>query len=788
MKISLQWLSEWVDVSSDVKSLAHALTMAGLEIEGVLSAAPAMSGIVVAEVLETNKHPDAEKLSVCRVNDGKQELQIVCGAANVRAGIKVPFATVGAIMPNGMEIKKAKLRGVESSGMLCSAKELGLAEESNGLLELPASLTTGQNLVDALKLNDTIFEINLTPNRGDCMSVLGVAREVAALNGKSLVMPAQMVIATMIKDTFPVRIESSGCRKFVSRVIRGIKPSARSPEWLRERLRRAGVRSISAVVDVTNYVLLELGQPMHAYDLDRLQGGIVVRQARDQEETTLLDGKSIKLTNDVLVIADEKQAQGMAGVMGGLDSAINDATTDMLLEVAFFEPDAIAGRGRRYGLVTDASQRFERGVDFNLQERAMQRATQLILECAGGNVGPVQVTKTESKMRAPIVLRHQRLQTVLGQIITAEKVTAILSSLGMQVSFNGNDQWQVMPPSWRFDISIEADLIEEVARIYGYDNIVTTPAPMLQRLHAATEYRVPTERLANVLIDRGYQEAITYSFTDPKIQQTLFPDRAALALANPISSELSVMRLSLWPGLVQALSFNQRRQQSRVRLFEIGRQFSSDGEQESDMLAGIVGGTLWNKQWGENAHDVDFFDVKADVEALMHITGSANRFVFERAEQAALHPGQSARILLQGKPVGWVGLLNPRVVKALDLNYPAYVFELEVNSSFTAQPPEYKEVSKFPAIQRDLAFWVKEPVTFDEIKANVEAAAGSLLKDVTVFDVYHEKGAEKGKKSIALGLNLQDTSRTLTDAEVDAATARIIERLAQRLDAQLRDK
>jgi len=631
MKISLQWLSEWVDVGSDIKSLAHSLTMAGLEIEGISAVAPAMSGIVVAEVLETHKHPDAEKLSVCRVNDGKQEIQIVCGAANVRAGIKVPLATVGALMPKGMEIKKAKLRGVESFGMLCSAKELGLAEESNGLLELPTKLTTGQNLIDALRLDDTILEVNLTPNRGDCMSVLGVAREVAALNGKSLVVPAQSAVTATIQDSFPVRIESTGCCKFVSRVIRGIKPGARSPEWLSERLRRAGVRSISAVVDVTNYVLLELGQPMHAYDLNRLQGGLVVRQARDQEDTTLLDGKPIKLTSDVMVIADEKQAHGMAGVMGGLDSAIGDATTDILLEVAFFEPDAIAGRGRRYGLVTDASQRFERGVDFNLQERAMERATQLILEAAGGQVGPVQIVSSKVKTRSPVTLRHQRLGRLLGQPIATANVTAILNSLGMSVAHQG-DQWQVTPPSWRFDLCIEADLIEEVARIYGYDNIVTTPAPMSQRLRGITERRISIERIAGVLVDRGYHEAITYSFTDPKIQQILFPNQPALTLANPISSELSVMRLSLWPGLVQALMANQRRQQPRVRLFETGRQFSSDGYVETDMLAGIVSGTVASKQWGEGTREVDFFDVKADVEALLGAAGSADTFSFDRAE------------------------------------------------------------------------------------------------------------------------------------------------------------
>ncbi|HEX2585385.1 MAG TPA: phenylalanine--tRNA ligase subunit beta [Steroidobacteraceae bacterium] len=790
MKISLQWLSEWVNVSSDVKSLAHSLTMAGLEIEGISSAAPSMSGIVVAEVLETNKHPDAEKLSVCRVSDGKQELQIVCGAPNVRAGIKVPLATVGAVMPNGMEIKKAKLRGVESFGMLCSAKELSLAEESNGLLELPASLITGQNLLDALKLNDTIFEINLTPNRGDCMSVLGVAREVAALNGKALEVPIQMPVVATIQDKFPVRIESSGCRKFVSRVIRGIKPSSAAPDWLRERLRRAGVRSINAVVDVTNYVLLELGQPMHAYDLGKLNGGIVVRQARDQEETTLLDGKPIKLTNDVLVIADEKAAQGMAGVMGGMESAINDSTTDVLLEVAFFEPDAIAGRGRRYGLVTDASQRFERGVDFNLQERAMERATQLILEAAGGSAGPVQITKAESasKARSAITLRHQRLQSVLGQQIAIDKVTAILLSLGMQASPNGSDQWQVTPPSWRFDISIEADVIEEVARIYGYDNIATTPAPMSQRLRPVTEHRISVERVAELLIDRGYQEAITYSFTDPAIQRVLFPDQVGLELANPISSELGVMRLSLWPGLVQALSFNQRRQQTRVRLFEAGRKFSGDGKSETNVLAGIVGGTLSAKQWAEHERDVDFYDVKSDLEALMRATGCFDEFAFERASLAALHPGQATRVLRNGNHVGWVGLLNPRVVKALDLSYPAYVFELEINSSFASQVSEYKEISKFPAVRRDLAFWVDEAVGFDAIKQSVRGAAGDLLQDVYVFDVYHGKDSDKGKKSIALGLNLQDTSRTLTDADVDATTTRVIEHLSQRLNAQLRDK
>ena len=788
MKISLQWLSEWVPVSSDTKSLAHSLTMAGLEIEGIGAAAPPMSGIVVAEVLTTSKHPDAEKLSICRVNDGKQELQIVCGAANVRAGIKVPLATLGAVLPGGLEIKKAKLRGVESFGMLCSAKELGMAEESSGLLELSNSLSVGQDLADALKLNDTIFEINLTPNRGDCMSVLGVAREIAALNGKALEVPPQKAIAATIQDTFPVRIESSGCRKFVSRVIRGIKPTARSPQWLSERLRRAGVRSISAVVDVTNYILLELGQPMHAYDLQHVQGGIVVRQATDKEQTTLLDGKTIELTADVLVIADAHVVLGLAGVMGGLNSAITDSTIDILLEVAFFEPDAIAGRGRRYGLVTDASQRFERGVDFNLQERAIERATQLILEAAGGNPGPVQVTRGEVNKSPTITLRHQRLQTVLGQQISGDKVTSILSSLGIQAAFDGTDRWQVTSPSWRFDINIESDLIEEVARIYGYDNIATTTAVTFQSLRSVSEQRVPIERAACVLIDRGYQEAITYSFTDPAIQQVLFPDKAALTLANPISSELGVMRLSLWPGLIQALSFNQRRQQTRVRLFEMGRQFSGDGHSETNVLAGVGGGKLTAKQWGEVERDIDFFDSKADVEALLAVSGDTLSFRFEPATQPALHPGQSARIYRGDHAVGWIGLLNPRVTKALDLTYSAYVFELEVDFTFTSQVPNFKEVSRFPTVHRDLAFWVEQNVSFSHIRSSVKSAAGALLQDLSIFDVYHAKDSDKGKKSIALGLKLQDTSRTLTDAEVDTAMSRVIDQLARQLGAQLRDK
>lgn len=788
MKISLQWLSEWVGQVGDVAELSHALTMAGLEIEGQAQAAPTMSGIVVAEVLATAKHPDAEKLSVCRVHDGQSELQIVCGADNVRAGIKVPLAQVGATLPGGLQIGKAKLRGIESFGMLCSAKELGLAETSSGLLELPADLIVGENVVSALGLDDALLEINLTPNRGDCMSVLGIAREVSALRNQVLQLPTIKAAVANHDQVYPVTLESNGCPRFVSRIIKGVTPNASSPWWLQERLRRSGIRSVSAIVDITNYVMLELGQPMHAYDLRKLHDGLLVRQAKNAESVTLLDGKTIALTPDVLVIADAQRALALAGVIGGLDSAISDATEDVLLEVAYFNPDAIAGRGRRYGLVTDASQRFERGVDPNLQVRAMERATQLLLECAGGSAGPVQVTgEVQATSRPNIALRHARITRVLGHEIPAQKVTEILSSLGLQAQFAAG-VWQVVPPSWRFDLAIEEDLIEEVARIYGYDRIPSVAASTPQILQPLTETRTPAERCAALLVDRGYQEAITYSFTDAAIQSVLFAQELGLALSNPISAELGVMRLSLWPGLIQALQSNQRRQQPRVRLFEIGRKFSSDGKTEIPVIAGVIAGQLTPKQWSGGSAAVDYFDAKADVQALLALSGRSDEFTFAAASHSALHPGQTARVMRNGHPVGWVGALNPVVCSQLDLLGTCLVFELETNLSFEAQVPEYKEISRYPTVHRDLALVVDQGLSYAAIADVVKASAADQLKELNVFDVYQGEGVEKGKKSIALGLSLQDTSHTLTDVEIDAVVTRIVTQLRQRLDARLRDK
>jgi phenylalanyl-tRNA synthetase beta chain len=788
MRISLNWLRDWVDTGDDVPALAHTLTMAGLEIEGIERAGPALKGIVVAEVRSVTKHPDAEKLNVCRVFDGKQEVQIVCGAPNVRAGMKAPLATLGATLPNGTQIKAAKLRGVESFGMLCSARELGLNEDTSGLFDLPQELRTGAELVDALALDDTLLEVNLTPNRGDCMSVAGVAREVAALRKRPLHPLAMKPVEAQSNERFAVRLEGgAACPKFGSRVVRGIRTRAKSPFWMQERLRRAGLRPISAVVDVTNYVMLELGQPLHAYDLNKLNGSIIVRYARVGETLKMLDGRVVELTPDTLMIADERTLLGMGGVMGGEDSGISDETKDVLLEGAFFHPSVVA-RGRRYGLITDASQRFERGVDPELQERAIERATQLLLECAGGTPGPLEITRTSEQYpaRSAIRVRHQRVQHVLGAPLAADVVADCLTRLGMKVEGSA-PAWSVTPPSWRFDISIEEDLIEEVARLYGFDNIPEQNEIAAQRMQPWTETRVRNERAADLLVDRGYQEAITYSFTEPAAQAQLVPG-SAFALANPISAELAVMRTSLWPGLLQALGSNQRRQQTRARLFEIGRRYAGADGAETEVVAAVVAGWALPEQWGVEATKIDFFDVKADVEALLDLTGAAAQFRYVPERHPALHPGQSARIWRGERSVGWLGALHPEHSRRLDLTYPVFVFEIETEAGLNRDIPVFAEISKYPAIRRDIAVIVDEALAVQALLDQAREAAGTLLQDLTVLSVYRGRQFEKGKKSIALGLQLQDTSRTLTDSEADALVARVIEQLTLKLNATIRDK
>ena len=794
MRISVNWLNDWLEKPAEARELAARLTMAGLEVEAVEPAAPPLDGIVVAEIVERDKHPNADSLSVCKVDAGSGELlQIVCGAPNARAGIKVPLATLGTRMPGGMEIRKAKLRGVESHGMLCSARELGLAEDASGLLELPAELNVGQSLASALDLDDTLIEINLTPNRGDCMGVLGVAREAALLTDTGLRGPTLEPVPAQSAATFPVELgPGAGCARFAARVIRGVRPNAQAPMWMRERLRRAGLRPISAVVDVTNYVMLELGQPMHAYDLRELEGGIVVRRARPGETLRLLDGRDVTLDESVLVIADHAKSLGLAGVMGGEHTGIGDDTTDVLLEVAYFQPAAIAGRGRRYGLVTDASQRFERGVDPTLQERAIERATELMLACAGGTAGPTQVTELTDELpgRATVGFRPARARQVIGAEISDDAVAGILSRLGMRLE-TGDERWSVTPPAWRFDVAIEEDLIEEVARVHGFDRIPETVPATPLAMPAVPETRVPADLVADLLVQRGYFEAITYSFVDPELQSVLFPGEAALRLSNPISADLAEMRLSLWPGLVRALIENQRRQQPRVRLFELGRKFvlQLDGKlEEIPVVASVVAGPALPEQWGTVAAEVDFHDLRADVEALLRTTGAVDEFRFVPASHPSLHPGQCARLFRGEVPVGWIGRVHPEVAKRLELTYSALLFEIETESGLAARVPQFREISRFPGVRRDLAVLVAEAVPVASLLDTVRRAAGGLLTSVVVFDIYRGRGIQDGFKSVAIGLNLQDISRTLTDEDTDAVVAKVVADLEREHSATIRDK
>lgn len=797
MKISLSWLREWVEPGCAAATLGQRLTLAGFELEGLAPAAPAFSGVVVGEIVAAEQHPNADKLRVCLVSAGGEPVQVVCGAPNARAGIKVPFATVGAVLPGGLNIKQAKLRGIDSHGMLCSAAELGLSTERNGLMELPAALAAGQCFREALDLDDVVLELNLTPNRGDALSVRGVSREVAVLLDKPLCSHQPAAVDAVHADTFPVSLSApDACPRFLGRVLQGLNPAAVTPGWMIERLRRAGVRGISPTVDVTNYVMLELGQPMHVYDLARLSGGIQVRWAAAAEKLVLLDGSEIELAADELVIADATGPVALAGVMGGDRSGILPGeTTNVFLEVAWFAPAAIAGRARRHGLHTDAAQRFERGVDPALQANAMERATALLLEICGGSPGPVVAAEDDAKLplRAPVVLRRNRLDRVLGIAVPAARVESILVALGMQVA-GSSDGWQVLPPSWRFDVAIEEDLIEEVARVFGYDAIPEQDAPVPQVFPALSERRLPRERLMNRLVDLGYQEAITYSFVEPGLQTTLFPGTAALTLANPISADLAQMRVSLWPGLIRALKENQSRQQANARLFEMGSRFdmSTGSLVEIPSLAGLLAGDVALEQWADKTRAADFFDLKGDVEAVIAAgtllqPADISALQFVPAALPCLHPGRSARLEKAGKPIGWLGELHPRLQQELSLTAAPLLFELDLDALLDAELPHYREISRFPAVRRDLALVVAEGVAMETLLSHVKVAARGFLQSVTVFDVYRGQGVKKGLKSVALALVLQDTSRTLTDDDVESTVSTVIERLKQQAGAELRE-
>lgn len=798
MKCSENWLKQWVKTDLSTDALVHKLTMAGLEVDSVTPVAPAFMGVVVGLVKSIEPHPDAERLRVCSVDAGESGLlQIVCGAANVYAGMFAPVALVGAELPGDLKIKKSKLRGVESFGMLCSAKEIGIVEDAEGLLDLGKNLRPGQSIRDLLALDDQIIEVDLTPNRGDCLGLRGLARELGVLTNLPVEEVAIPAVASTIEEVFPIVVEAtSACPRYLGRILRGINLQAQTPLWMKERLRRGGIRSLGPLVDVTNYVLLELGQPMHAFDLRKLSQEIRVRYAKTGETLTLLDGQVLVLTEGTLIIADQDKPLALAGIMGGEHSAISADTCDLFLECAFFSPLAIAGRARGYGLHTDSSHRFERGVDFQLQSAAMERATGLLVEIVGGAVGPITevVDAASLPARIPIHLRSQRIEKLLGVSFAAQEVESILGRLGLQVrAVTGG--WEAVPPSHRFDIEHEVDLIEELGRIRGYDQLPAKPGLMSAQMQAQPETRLPLSRIRHLLVDHGFQEVVTYSFVDPDLQQQVKPALKAIDLTNPISRDLSQMRTSLLPGLIKTALYNQNRQQARVRIFENGLKFvMQDNELKQEMsIAGLVAGTRNPEQWAQSKEDVDFFDLKADVEAMLDLTGQKDRYIFESfAEDASFHPGQCAQIIwndlvIGRQTIGLLGTLHPKLLKELDLQGPVLAFELQLPEMQQASLPRFEELSKYPSIRRDMAIVVDNLISSSAIKACIAQSAGGLLKKLEVFDVYSGKGVESGRKSLALGLILQDSSSTLVDEQVDGVMEQILLQLQQKFQATLRE-
>ena len=791
MKFSEQWLRGWVSPQASRDELVARLSMAGLEVDSVTLAAGEFSGVVVGEVLATEQHPDADKLRVCQVSDGSETFQVVCGAPNVRPGLKIPFAKIGAQLPGDFKIKKAKLRGVESNGMLCSQSELQVGEGNDGLMELPADAPTGEDFRVYLGLDDASIEVDLTPNRGDCLSLAGLAREVGALYGAPVTRPVIAAVAPVNDEVLAVDVLApAACPRFLGRVVRNVDLSKATPLWMVERLRRSEVRSIDAAVDITNYVMIELGQPMHAYDLAEIDGGIRVRMAEEGEKITLLDGQEVTLRGETLVIADHVRLLGIAGVMGGENSGVTAKTRDVFLEAAFFEPISVAGKARSYGLHTDASHRFERGVDSNLAREAMERATALLLEIAGGEPGPIieSVSQQHLPQVAPITLRAERVSQMLGLELGASEIQTLLTGLGLGVKASGEGQWSVEVPSHRFDISLEVDLIEELARLYGYNRLPVRYPQARLAPQASPEARSDLPALRRLLVARGYQEAITYSFIDPKLFELFSPGVEPLLLANPISADMAAMRSSLWPGLVKALQHNLNRQQDRVRLFESGLRFVGqlDGLKQEPMLAGVVCGSRLPEGWAQGRETVDFFDVKADVEAVLGFAGALDAFTFVPGQHPALHPGQTARIERDGQEVGYLGALHPELVKSLGLDRTVFVFELVLAEVSEGRLPKFQELSRFPEVRRDLALLADRDVASSSVLAVIRENAGEWLTDLRLFDVYQGKGIDPHRKSLAVGLTWQHPSRTLNDDEVNTTTQAILTSLEQRLNATLR--
>ncbi len=791
MKFSEQWLRTWTDPQISTQQLVDQLTSAGLEVDSHEAIGGPVEKVVVGSVLSVDAHPRADRLRVCRVDvaDGA-DLEIVCGAANVASGQKVPVVLVGGKLASGMKIKKTKLRGVVSQGMICSAAELGLEVSSEGIMVLDGQAPVGTPIDQVLNLDDVAIDVDLTPNRGDCLCIQGIAREVGVLNRSPVQGPELAPVPACIDDTFPVYLDAPrDCPRYAGRIIRDVDMAARSPQWMVDRLAHSGVRSINVPVDVTNYVMLELGQPMHAFDLHRLTGAIHVRRARAAETLVLLDGTELHLDADALVIADEARALALAGIMGGEQSGVYDNTQDLFLESAFFSPTMLLGEARRFSLHTDSSHRFERGVDPTGQARAVERASQLILDIMGGSPGPVAVAEQPDK--APqlpeVILRPERLRRLLGVDVDRDRVEDILTRLEMVLSWQ-NGFWTVTPPAHRFDIAIEADLIEEIARVVGYDEIPEARPKSVLVIGAQTETKVSMDRVRSLFVSRGYQEVVNYSFVDPALQELTTSRDIAVTLSNPIASDMSEMRTNLWTGMLQTVARNVNRQQPRVRVFETGLVFQQlRALQQQGRIAAAVTGSARPVQWGSQGRPVDFFDLKGDVEALLGLTGRPPAdFTFVSAEQRALHPGRSAKIRFQGEGVGWLGMVHPKVATAHGLSDPVYVFELEASLFEVGLLPKFAPISRFPSVRRDIAVVVDEGIEAAQVRDCVGHSVGDMLKNLELFDVYRGEGVDSGRKSLAMALTFQTDSGTLGEREIETVMGRVVADLRDRLNGELR--
>ncbi|WP_144207068.1 phenylalanine--tRNA ligase subunit beta [Shewanella donghaensis] len=795
MKFSESWLREWVNPSVSREELSHQITMAGLEVDGVDPVAAEFSGVIVGEVVECGQHPDADKLQVTKINVGSDELiDIVCGAPNCRLGLKVAVAMVGAVLPGDFKIKKAKLRGQPSFGMLCSYGEIGIDIDSDGIIELPTDAPIGKDIREYLQLNDAIIDVDLTANRADCLGMAGLAREVGVLNRQSVVEPTWEAVSATIDDKVAINvIAPESCPRYLGRVVKNVNVAAATPLWMQEKLRRSGIRSIDPIVDITNYVLIEYGQPMHAFDLAALNGAIQVRLSDGVEKLTLLDGNEITVPADTLVIADDKAAVALAGVFGGEASGVTGKTQDILLECAFFAPLAIMGKSRRLGLHTDASHRFERGVGPELQHKVMDRATRLVLDICGGEAGPVEEAVSEAHLPKPaqITLRRSKLDKILGHHIPDVDVTEILERLGFAVEVSA-EAWLVTTATYRFDMAIEEDLIEEVARIYGYNNIPNIAPVASLSMSDHKEADISLSKVRSVLVARGFQEAVTYSFVDPKLQNIVHPDAPAMTLPNPISVEMSAMRLSMFTGLLTCVGYNQSRQQGRVRLFETGLRFVPDAEADSGvrqqpMIGAVISGVQNDEHWSMDSKTVDFFDLKGDLESIIGLTVSTSEFTFRSATHSALHPGQCAEILRNNQVIGIIGAVHPSLEKPFGLNGKTIVFELELDALLHASLPLAQAVSKFPANRRDIAVVVDEDVSATNVMNLIRKVGENQLVGLNLFDVYWGKGVEAGKKSLAIALTLQDITRTLEEKDITETVDSVVSALKSEFNALLRD-